>query len=100
MPTSDEELGKDISWKVVFAKWLVQQGVPAVLLFSILFVMSYGMHYAIETAIPEHLKTIQLGYDRMQEAHAKEESRLAEMFEKTLDRIESAQNLRNSKESK
>lgn len=49
------------SWKESMFDWLFQQGVSTVLLFAILCAIGYALQYAMTTAIPQHIQSINQG---------------------------------------
>ena len=68
----DTETDSDLkgkSWKELFLRWTLNQGVSTVLLFAIFGVLFLGGRYAIETAIPSHLESIQHGYEKIEKSH-------------------------------
>ena len=77
-----------MSVKALVGRWLFSQGVPVVLLFAILVGMYKMADYAMNTAIPEHLKQIQSGYEKIEAGHAKEVEALRATFDKQIDRAE------------
>jgi hypothetical protein len=72
-----------LTWREIGMKWLVNQGVSTVLLFCIVF----GGGYMAYVMIPQHLATIQQGYERIADRHDKAVEKLAESHEKSVDRI-------------
>lgn len=58
------------TWKDIAARWLFGQDVSTVLLVIILASLWYMGYYAMNTAIPAHLQSIQAGYERMEKSHA------------------------------
>lgn len=70
MATGDPQLRLD-DWKTVLIRWAVQQSFPAVMLIVQTCVIMYIGWYAINTAVPQHLRSIQEGYDRQEVVHQK-----------------------------
>lgn len=62
--------------------WLYSQGVSTVLLVLILIAIYRAFYYVLKTAIPDHLKTIQDGYERIQTSHERQVVTLADTFRK------------------
>lgn len=62
--------------------WLYRQGVSTVLLGAILWAIYHMGYYAMDTAIPRHLKSIQDGYERIEASHARSLERLSQAIEK------------------
>lgn len=62
---TNEEIDK-ASYKVLLVRWIAGQGIVSGLLCLILCAMLWGGYYAMETAIPSHLKQIQDGYERQE----------------------------------
>lgn len=58
-------------WKSVLIRWAIQQSFPAVMLLVQTGVIMYMGWYAINTAIPQHLRSIQDGYDKQEAVHQK-----------------------------
>ena len=83
---SDVEDFDKIPLKTLAARWLFSQGVSTLLLFAILVGMYKMTDYAINIAVPEHLKQIQLGYEKIESGHAKEVEALRATFEKEIER--------------
>lgn len=96
MPPEPEFTDEDVkqmtqgNWRLVIVRWLAAQGVSTVLLCLILLALLYGMKYAMETAIPQHLDTIQKGYDRIGERHDKSLERMADSLDRAIDRMRSS----------
>lgn len=55
--------GDQVSLKSRALDWLFQQGVSTVLLAAILGLLAWGGKYMLEHAIPDHLRSIQEGYE-------------------------------------
>lgn len=85
--TDTEDFDK-IPLKTLAARWLFSQGVSTLLLFAILVGMYKMADYAMNTAIPEHLKQIQAGYEKIEAGHAKEVESLRSTFDKERERAE------------
>lgn len=83
--TDTEDFDK-IPLKTLAARWLFSQGVSTLLLFAILVGMYKMADYAVNTALPEHLKQIQSGYEKIEAGHAKEVEALRSTFEKDIER--------------
>lgn len=61
------------------ANWLNAQNFNNLLLLAIIGLIAYGGRYAITIAIPEHLKTIQVGYERIEDSHSRERTTAEEL---------------------
>jgi len=83
-----DDIDEKIPLKTIALKWLFSQGTSTILLLLILGGMWKIADYAINTAIPDHLKQIQMGYERIETNHAKEVEQLRSTFEKSMDRFE------------
>ena len=66
----------------VLLKWAASQPLANLLLFAIL---AFGF-YAIKYVVPEHLRAIQQGYERIEESHKSEREAQMQLFIRTLDR--------------
>lgn len=66
----------------VLLKWMASQPLANLLLFGIL---GFGF-YAIKWVVPEHLKAIQQGYERMEESHKNERDSNLQLFLRALER--------------
>lgn len=73
MATGDSQSGslKLEDWKSVLIRWAIQQSFPAAMLLVQTGVILYMGWYAIDTAIPQHLRSIQEGYDKQEAVHQK-----------------------------
>lgn len=60
----------EVSIKDRFVIWMFQQGTSTVLLVLLTCVVTYFGYYAMTTAIPQHLKTIQEGYEKQEANHS------------------------------
>lgn len=83
---------------LIGANWLNAQNFNNLLLLAIIGLIAYGGRYAITIAIPEHLRTIQQGYEKieetssqerakMEEAHSKERKEAIETYDKWFERF-------------
>jgi len=81
---SDTEINNS-SVKVLAFRWLSRQGVVVVLLFTLLGGFSWFGHYTMTIAVPQHLKTIQEGYERIGKSHDDALGRVAGAVEKIAD---------------
>lgn len=83
---------------LIGANWLNAQNFNNLLLLAIIGLIAYGGRYAITIAIPDHLKTIQQGYEKieaagsmerakMEEAHSKERKEAIETYDKWFERF-------------
>lgn len=89
--------GGNKGWAQIAAEWLTAQSFNNVLLVLILSAIVGGTYYGIKEAIPAHLRTIQDGYDRIDDAHREERKDIERLhtdqtksvvagFEKAIDR--------------
>lgn len=69
-------------------RWLFGQEANTVILVMLLASILYGMKYAMDTAIPSHLKQIQAGYQEVAEQHVQEVKHSNETFDKASERQE------------
>ena len=67
-------------------KWVLNQGPVTAILAAILSMLWYGSQYALDTAIPLHLKAIQAGYDRQEASHEKSLEKIILADEKSNER--------------
>ena len=51
------------------ARWLFGQEANTVMMFVLVGLLAAGGYYAVTTAIPSHLASIQAGYERIDKAH-------------------------------
>ena len=84
----EDENGEPLHWRSRMYDWLFSQGVSTVLLFAILIAVGYLGNYALTTAVPAHLKTIQDGYREIQAENKVQQKELLERFkdDRTRDR--------------
>lgn len=77
MPSVNAVPGEDIRWTTAKALlgWASTQNPLVVLCLMMLGLTGYMAHYAINTAIPAHLESIQKGYETIQHQHADERER-------------------------
>jgi hypothetical protein len=59
-----------------------------VLLAAIFCAGCYGCYFMVNVAIPNHLKTIQDGYERIEESHKTERTMRIEMYDKWMLRFD------------
>jgi len=66
--------GEDIRWTIAksLLGWMSTQNPLVIVSLMILGLAGYSMHYAINTAIPAHLQSIQRGYEAIHERHKAE----------------------------
>ncbi len=100
MPPLNRDIEPNDSLKMMAAKWVFQQSVPTVLLFSILATVWFGGSYVLKTVIPDQLKAIAAGYERLESNH-REERELRDRFygeqrEKDRDMIRDLLDLKRS----
>ena len=74
--TSDDTKG----YLRVFADWLTSQSFNNVLLLAILVALGTGVKYALDVAIPNHIKMIQNGYERQEASHERELDRVVDLI--------------------
>ena len=67
--------------KELAAKWLFGQPFTNVLLVALLSVTGWLGQYTITKAIPEHLSTIQEGYESLESSHVDERQLTQQRFE-------------------
>lgn len=79
---TDEEISKSSLWSLA-VRWLWKQGPTTVLLFLILGAITWGGHYSITTAIPQHLQQIQKGYENVIEQATTEHRKVVDSIEKS-----------------
>ena len=63
-------------------KWAASQPLANLLLFAIL---AFGF-YAMKYVVPEHLRAIQQGYERIEESHKAERDAQIQLFLRALER--------------
>jgi len=87
--------------KELAARWLFGQPFTNVLLVALLSVTGWLGQYTITKAIPEHLSTIQQGYESLESSHVderqltqqrfeQERTMRIQMYDKWMDRIASS----------
>lgn len=69
-------------------EWIRGQTFNNILLLAILASIGVAQWYAMTTAIPSHLQTIQDGYERINSQHEAERTRTREVYDRWLDRAE------------
>ena len=62
-------------------KWLLSQPFTNVLLVVLIVMIAWGGHYSITIAIPQHLKSIQDGYEKIDTAARMERKELRSQYE-------------------
>lgn len=67
--------------------WLKGQPFNNVLIAALLGMIGWLGWYGITVAIPDHIKTIQSGYERIESSHKSQLDTMQETFERTLDRV-------------
>ena len=88
MTGDPDEMNPKLPLKELLIRWILSQGVSTILLMAILFGVYRGMDYAMDVAIPEHLRQIQSGYEKIENNHTKEVEALRKTFETSLERLE------------
>lgn len=87
------------SFSAITAKWLAGQPFNNVLLFGILAGGAWCVWYAMTLAIPQHLATIQTGYEKIETRQSEQLKGQQETFEKVLDRVFARQQDRPEKDN-
>lgn len=67
--------------------WITSQAYNNVMLSAILIAVAYGMYWTVSTAVPQHLKAIQEGYQQIEESHKTERETMVKMYDKWFDHI-------------
>lgn len=70
--------GSQAGWKTEVVRWLFHQGPVTVILFLILFGGYRIANYAVDVAIPAHLRQIQDGYEKIEAKQAERFKGLAD----------------------
>lgn len=73
-------------WQEMGARWLFSQQSNTVLLFCILAAIVLLGAYSIRYAIPEHLKQIQAGYEKIEVMQERQIKTVTEAFKDHMDR--------------
>ena len=84
---ADDNALKDASVKTLAANWLLGQPFNNVILVAILASGGWAFWYGITKAIPDHLTTIQAGYEKIESRQSEQLKDQQATFEKTLDRV-------------
>jgi len=66
------------------AGWLAGQSFNNVMLCLILCAIGWGGWYALTTAIPQHLRAIQSGYETIDQRHREERTRITDTYDKWI----------------
>lgn len=77
-----EEPSKGTTDKIL--SWVAGQPFNNVLSLILVCAVIYGGWYALTTAIPEHLKQIQSGYERLNDVHSAERERTVQTYDKWI----------------
>lgn len=77
--------------------WASGQPFNNVLLLLLLGTFAYGLWFAMNVAVPAHLKQIQSGYESLVESHKDERERTLQTYDRWVDRM--ADHDRNYSES-
>lgn len=77
------EVGNGRSEK--FWDWLYKQGVSTVLLILIFGALCWFGHYAVTTAIPQHLQQIQDGYEKIQSGFERSQLKHSERLKDVIE---------------
>ncbi len=67
--TSGKRNDDERTWKELAARWLFGQDVSTVLLVGILLSLWFFGWYAMTKAIPDHIQSIQMGYEKIEKGH-------------------------------
>lgn len=73
---------KDASVKTIAANWLLGQPFNNVILVAILAGGAWVTHYGMTKAIPDHLTTIQIGYEKIETRQSEQLTSQQAAFEK------------------
>jgi hypothetical protein len=68
------------SYLRVFADWMTSQSFNNILLMAILVALGTGVKYALDVAIPNHIRMIQSGYEKQEASHERELDRVVELI--------------------
>ena len=81
---SDDKSGEkpSLNWREIGMRWVSEQSLPTVLLLVLIGSMAWTVYHVVHDVVPEHLKQIQSGYDRMAESHEKAITKVVESHEK------------------
>jgi len=82
-----EDKPKDENVKEIAAHWLFGQPFNNVLLVVILAGGAWVTYYGMTRAIPDHLLTIQAGYEKIETRQTEQLKDQQATFEKVLDRV-------------
>jgi hypothetical protein len=80
---SDENSG--VQAKVV--QWLTGQSFNNILLVAILLAIGAGGKYCLDVVVPAHIKMIQYGYERIDDAHRAEREETLKVYDRWLDLV-------------
>ena len=84
---AEDIAAKDKSVKEMAANWLLGQPFNNVLLVAILSSGGWAFWYGVTKAIPDHLMTIQSGYEKIETRQTEQLKDQQQTFEKVLDRV-------------
>lgn len=87
VPKIDKEKATTIAGQIT--DWATSQSFNNILLCAILMAIGWGGWYTVTTAIPAHLRMIQMGYETIIEEHRQERGRTIDAYDKWIDRISS-----------
>lgn len=79
---ADDNGLKDASVKTIAANWLLGQPFNNVILVAILAGGAWVTHYGMTKAIPDHLNTIQTGYEKIETRQSEQLASQQQAFEK------------------
>lgn len=83
---------KDRSAVAQVIAWASGQPFNNVVLLAILVAIGWLGYYGLTTAIPEHLRAIQLGYEKLENSHKEERERTLDMFNRLFEVRKTAAN--------
>lgn len=84
---SEPRVEKDKTITTQILEWASGQPFNNVLLLLILSTFAYGLWFAMNQAIPNHLNQIQKGYESLVESHKDERERTIKTYDKWVDRM-------------
>lgn len=59
-------------WWEKVTEWLLSQGTSTVLLILLALTVVIFVDFSLKTALPKHLESIQMGYERIEASHEKQ----------------------------